>query len=164
VRWLVRLLVAVALWVGAFTAGHADQLDTIRAAGVLRVAVSDGNPPFSFVDPLSGTIIGYNIDFARAIAAGIGVELQLVVATLADRVALLQSGKVDLIVAEMTINGGLHDQPVARVIRMVDDLMSPSSNRHRTGSAVRPMTPLVRDVLSQTPSVDDKNLSKTTRL
>ncbi len=102
-RWLVRLLVAVALWVGAFTAGYADQLDNIRATGVLRVAVSDGNPPFSFVDPLSGTIIGYDIDFARAIAAGIGVELQLVVATLADRVALLQSGKVDLIVAEMTI-------------------------------------------------------------
>jgi polar amino acid transport system substrate-binding protein len=102
-KWFLRLLLAVALWVGAFTAGHADQLDNIRAAGVLRVAVSDGNPPFSFVDPLSRTIIGYDIEFARAIAAGIGVELQLVVATLTDRVALLQSGKVDLIVSEMTI-------------------------------------------------------------
>jgi len=102
-KWFLRLLLAVALWVGALTAGHADQLDTIRTAGVLRVAVSDGNPPFSFVDPLSRTITGYDIDFARAIAAGIGVELQLVVTTLTDRVALLQSGKVDLIVAEMTI-------------------------------------------------------------
>jgi len=102
-RWLLRLLLTVTLWVGAFTAGNADQLDNIRTAGVLRVAVSDGNPPFSFVDPLSRTIIGYDIDFARAIATGIGVDLQLVVTTLTDRVALLQSGKVDLIVAEMTI-------------------------------------------------------------
>jgi polar amino acid transport system substrate-binding protein len=102
-KWFLRLLVAVALWIGAFTGGHADQLDNIRAAGVLKVAVSDGNPPFSFVDPLSRTIIGYDIDFARAIAAGIGVELQPVVATLTDRVALLQSRRVDLIVSEMTI-------------------------------------------------------------
>jgi polar amino acid transport system substrate-binding protein len=102
-EWSLRLLVAVALWVSAFTVGHADQLDNIRAGNVLRVAVSDGNPPFSFVDPLSRTIIGYDIDFARAIATGIGVELQLVVAALTDRVALLQSRKVDLVVAEMTI-------------------------------------------------------------
>jgi ABC-type amino acid transport substrate-binding protein len=57
-KWFLRLLLAVALWVGAFIAGHADQLDNIRTAGVLGVAVSDGNPPFSFVDPLSRTIIG----------------------------------------------------------------------------------------------------------
>jgi polar amino acid transport system substrate-binding protein len=97
-------LLAVALWVGATTASHADQLDNIRAAGVLKVAVTDANPPFSFVDPLSRTIIGYDIDFAHAIATGIGVDLQLVVATSTDRRALLQSGKVDLIIAEMTIS------------------------------------------------------------
>jgi polar amino acid transport system substrate-binding protein len=102
-EWFLRILLAGALWVGASTAGHTDQLDNIRAAGVLRVVVSDGNPPFSFVDPLSRTIIGYDIDFARAIAAGIGVQLQLIVATLTDRVAALQSGKVDLIASEMTI-------------------------------------------------------------
>jgi polar amino acid transport system substrate-binding protein len=102
-KWFPRLLLAVALWAGASTAGYADQLDNIRSTGVLTVAVTDGNPPFSFVDPLSRTIIGYDIDFAHAIAAGIGVELQLVVATLTDRVAMLQSGKVDLIVSEMTI-------------------------------------------------------------
>jgi ABC-type amino acid transport substrate-binding protein len=68
-KWFLRLLLAVALWVGAFSAGQLDQLDNIHAVGVLRVAVSDGNPPFSFVDPLSRTIILYDIDFARAIAA-----------------------------------------------------------------------------------------------
>jgi len=99
----LRLLAVLTLWLCTLTSGHADQLDNIRAAGVLRVAVSDGNPPFSFVDPLSRTVIGYDIDFARAIATGIGVQLQLVVALLADRAALVQSGKVDLIVAEMTI-------------------------------------------------------------
>lgn len=96
-------MLAVALLVGAFTTGRADQFDNICAAGVLRVAVSHGNPPLSFVNPLSRTIIGYDIDFVRSIAAGIGIELQLVVATSADRVAMLQPAKVDLIVEEMTI-------------------------------------------------------------
>jgi polar amino acid transport system substrate-binding protein len=102
-RLLLRLLAVLALWLCTLTSGHADQLDNIRAAGVLKVAVTDSNPPFSFVDPLSRTMIGYDVDFAHAIATGIGVDLPLVVATSTGRRALLQSGKVDLIIAEVTI-------------------------------------------------------------
>ncbi len=82
---------------------HADQLADIRKAGVLRAAVFDSNPPFGFVDEKTRTLAGYDIDFANAIAGALGVKLQLVPTNPANRIPLLQSGKVDLIVADITI-------------------------------------------------------------
>ncbi|MEP9367157.1 ABC transporter substrate-binding protein [Xanthobacter sp. VNH20] len=82
---------------------HADQLADIKAAGVLRVATFDSNPPFGSVDPKTYNIVGYDVDFANAIAKALGVKLQLVATNPANRIPLLQSGKVDLIVADITI-------------------------------------------------------------
>ena len=85
------------------TAAHADQLDDIRKAGVLRVAVFDSNPPFGFVDEKTHGLIGYDIDFAKAFAEKLGVKLELVTTNPANRIPLLQSGKADVIVADLTI-------------------------------------------------------------
>ena len=82
---------------------HADQLEDIKKAGVLRVATFDSNPPFGSVDPKSHDIVGYDVDFAKALADSLGVKLKLVATNPANRIPLLQSGKVDLIVADITI-------------------------------------------------------------
>ncbi|MTJ80918.1 MAG: ABC transporter substrate-binding protein [Telmatospirillum sp.] len=89
----------------AFLSGpaRADQLDAIRQAGVLKAAVFDSNPPFGFVDEKTHALAGYDIDFAKALADAIGVKLDLVPTNPANRIPLLQSGKVDLIVADITI-------------------------------------------------------------
>jgi polar amino acid transport system substrate-binding protein len=84
-------------------AAHADQLDDIRKAGVLRAAVFDSNPPFGLVDEQTHNLVGYDIDFAQAFAEALGVKLQLVPTNPANRIPLLQSGKVDLVVADITI-------------------------------------------------------------
>lgn len=89
--------------VSASGAASADQLDDIRKAGVLRAAVFDANPPFGLVDARTHEIVGYDIDFAKAIARKIGVRLELVPTNPANRIPLLQSGKADLIVADATI-------------------------------------------------------------
>jgi polar amino acid transport system substrate-binding protein len=96
-------LTIVALVLAALRPGHASQLDDIRTAGVLRAAVFDSNPPFGARDPISDRLVGYDIDVADAIAKHIGVGLQLVATNPANRIPLLQAGKVDLIVAYLTI-------------------------------------------------------------
>ena len=85
------------------TSARADQQDDIRKAGVLRVATFDSNPPFGSIDPKSYKIVGYDVDIAQAIADALGVKLSLVATNPANRIPLLQSGKVDLIVADITI-------------------------------------------------------------
>jgi len=85
------------------TAAHADQLADIQKAGVVRVATFDANPPFGSVDAKTHDIVGYDVDFAKALAKSLGVKLQMVATNPANRIPLLQSGKVDLIVADITI-------------------------------------------------------------
>ncbi len=87
----------------ADAAHPADRLQAIRDAGELRVAAFDGNPPFGFVDPATRKIQGLDVDYAQAIADALGVKLTLVPTNPANRVALLVSGKVDLVLANFTI-------------------------------------------------------------
>lgn len=81
----------------------ADRLQDIQKAGVLRVAAFDGNPPFGFVDPKTRQIVGLDVDYAHEFAKRLGVKLQLVPTNPANRVPLLLSGKVDLVLANFTI-------------------------------------------------------------
>lgn len=96
-------LTALALLATLSFAAHADKLADIKAAGVVKVATFDANPPFGAIDPKTHDIVGYDVDFAKALAKSLGVKLQLVATNPANRIPLLQSGKVDLIVADITI-------------------------------------------------------------
>ncbi|XOD70123.1 MAG: ABC transporter substrate-binding protein [Sodalis sp. (in: enterobacteria)] len=87
----------------SFSAAQADQLADIQRAGVVRVATFDTNPPFSSIDAKSHRVVGYDVDFARSIADALGVKLTLILTNPANRIPLLQSGKVDLIIADITI-------------------------------------------------------------
>lgn len=84
-------------------AASADQLADIKAAGEIKVATFDANPPFGSIDANSHELVGYDVDFAKALAKSLGVKLKLVATNPANRIPLLQSGKVDLIVADITI-------------------------------------------------------------
>ncbi|WP_321949284.1 ABC transporter substrate-binding protein [Paraburkholderia sp. J10-1] len=92
-----------ALLVVASTTAHADRLDDIKRAGVLRVAAFDSNPPFGFVDQKDNQIVGLDVDYARAVAKSLGVKLEIQPTNPADRIAFLKSGKVDLVFANFTI-------------------------------------------------------------
>lgn len=94
---------AVMTLVLASTAAHADQLADIKAAGEIKVATFDANPPFGSVDAKTHELVGYDVDFARALADKLGVKLKLVATNPANRIPLLQSGKADIIVADITI-------------------------------------------------------------
>ncbi|MGU3287445.1 ABC transporter substrate-binding protein [Methylobacterium mesophilicum] len=99
-RRLLTFVLATLLSVGA---AQADHLDDIKKAGVMRVAAFDSNPPFGFVDPNTKQIAGLDVDYAKAIADKIGVKLDLRPTNPANRIPLLTSGKVDLVLANFTI-------------------------------------------------------------
>lgn len=106
-RGLKAVCLAVTLQLLASACGsgseEADRLTQIRSAGTLKVAAFDGNPPFGFVDPETRRIAGFDVDYAEALADKLGVELEIVPTNPANRIALLASGKVDLVLANFTI-------------------------------------------------------------
>jgi polar amino acid transport system substrate-binding protein len=81
-------------------AAHADALDSIAKAGVLKVAVPEDYPPFGSVGP-DMQPQGYDIDTAALLAKAMNVKLQLVPVNSANRIPYLQTGKVDLVISSL---------------------------------------------------------------
>jgi polar amino acid transport system substrate-binding protein len=94
---------AVPLLAGALLAAlpvmaRADEIDTIKKAGVLNVGVFEDFPPFASAGS-DMSLHGYDIDVARAIASALGVRLNLVGITGQNRIPYLQEHKVDLLLS-----------------------------------------------------------------
>jgi len=87
----------------ASAAARADTLDDIQQHGVLRVAVPQDFPPFGSVDAELKPQ-GLDIDVATLIAKKLGVKVELIAVTSANRVPYLQTKKVDLIISSMGKN------------------------------------------------------------
>lgn len=80
-----------------------DMLPDLREAGTIRVANTQVNPPFSFVDE-SNEVVGYDVDVAEEVARRMGIdEVEYVVGTFATFIPGLQSEKWDAVVAGLTI-------------------------------------------------------------
>ncbi len=84
-------------------ASYADSLDDIMKAGVLKVAVPQDFPPFGSVGS-DMKPVGYDIDVAELIGKKMGVKVELVPVTSANRIAYLQTKKVDLVISSLGKN------------------------------------------------------------
>lgn len=83
----------------------ASSVEEIKARGVLKVGVFTDKPPFGFVDA-QGNKVGFDTDLAKRFARdllGDERKIEFVVVEAASRIPFLQSGKVDLILANMTV-------------------------------------------------------------
>ncbi|QRF59641.1 MULTISPECIES: transporter substrate-binding domain-containing protein [Variovorax] len=97
-----RSCIALALVAGVAQAAMADQLDDIKKAGKIRVAIAMGTPLFSFADAnLQPT--GSDVDTATQLAKDLGVKLEIVSVTNAARVPTLQAQRADIVVADLSI-------------------------------------------------------------
>jgi polar amino acid transport system substrate-binding protein len=102
-RFILRGCVAAALLlVGAVHNAMADQLDDIKKAGTIRVAIAMGTPLFSYADD-NLQPAGSDVDTAAALAKDLGVKLELVQITNAARVPTLQAQRADLVIADLSI-------------------------------------------------------------
>lgn len=99
-----KILIAMFAAASLFsTAARADALDDIVKSGVLKVAVPQDFPPFgSVTSDLKPQ--GLDIDVATLIAKKMGVKIELVPVTSANRVPYLQTKKVDLIISSLGKN------------------------------------------------------------
>ena len=84
-------------------AGVADSLDDIMKSGVLKVAVPQDFPPFGSVGS-DLKPVGYDIDVANLIGKKLGLRVELVPVTSANRIAYLQTKKVDLVISSLGKN------------------------------------------------------------
>lgn len=83
----------------------ASYLDKIKARDKLIVGVFTDKPPFGFVDE-KGKYVGFDTDIARQFAKdllGDESKVEFVAVEPASRIPFLQSDKVDIILANMTV-------------------------------------------------------------
>lgn len=100
---MARLTAMVCMSLALFAAtAQADTLATVKQRGALVCGVKDSLPPFGFVDGKTRQIVGYDIDFCKAVADRLGVRLELKPVTSAARIPQLKEGNVDIIAATMT--------------------------------------------------------------
>ncbi|MCD8154414.1 MAG: transporter substrate-binding domain-containing protein [Clostridiales bacterium] len=97
----------VALAAGSMTA-LADEnviyrtLEEIQESGTVKIGVFSDKNPFGYVDE-NGDYQGYDIYFAERIGEDLGVEVEYVSTEAASRIEYLQTGKVDIILANFTV-------------------------------------------------------------
>ena len=82
---------------------RADALADITARGTVRIAVPQDFPPFGSVGADMAPV-GYDVDTARLIAARLGVKVEIVPVTSANRIPYLQTNKVDLVISSLGTN------------------------------------------------------------
>ena len=96
-----RLSLVVAALTLVAGSASADQLADIKAKGVLTCGTLGTSEPFSFPDPQTREITGYDVDFCKAVAKSLGVKLELKPIAVAARIPELQQGRVDVVIANL---------------------------------------------------------------
>ena len=77
-------------------------LDEIQKSGTINIGVFSDKSPFGYVDE-NGEYQGYDIELAKKIGEDLGVEVNYVSTEAANRVEYLETGKVDIILANFTV-------------------------------------------------------------
>lgn len=110
---LASLTLALGLVLGLTACGSNDStsdsgndsyrtLDEIKESGTINIGVFSDKSPFGYVDE-KGDYQGYDIYFANRIGEDLGVKVKFVSTEAANRIEYLQTGKVDIILANFTV-------------------------------------------------------------
>lgn len=82
--------------------GSYRTLDEIKEDGTINIGVFSDKNPFGYVDE-NGEYQGYDVYFANRLAKDLGVKVNFVSTEAANRIEYLQTGKVDVILANFTV-------------------------------------------------------------
>lgn len=77
-------------------------LDEIKESGKINIGVFSDKNPFGYVDE-NGKYQGYDVYFAERIGEDLGVDINYVSTEAASRVEYLETGKVDIVLANFTV-------------------------------------------------------------
>jgi len=99
-KTFMAIIAAVSLG-AALAPAHADTLQDIKARGKFICGTMGTAEPFSFQDPKTRQIVGYEVDMCQAIADSLKVPLELKLIAVEARIPELVAGRVDLIAANL---------------------------------------------------------------
>ena len=108
---LLALTLGIASLTGCGSAKESDKtsgntvyrtLDEIKESKKVKIGVFSDKNPFGYVDE-NGNYQGYDVYFAERIAKDLGVEVEYVSTEAASRVEYLETGKVDIVLANFTV-------------------------------------------------------------
>ena len=106
IRNIAALVIALVLVLSLAASASADvvyrTLDEIKASGTINIGVFSDKNPFGYVDE-NGEYQGYDVYFARRIGEDLGLTVNYVSTEAANRVEYLETGKVDIILANFTV-------------------------------------------------------------
>ena len=98
----VATLAIATMGVGAPSLVVAEELDTIREAGVIRIAMSGAYPPFNFVND-QNEVVGFDPAIGTEIARRMGLEVEIITTAWDGIIAGLLTNRYDAIVGSMSI-------------------------------------------------------------
>ncbi|MGV6875670.1 transporter substrate-binding domain-containing protein [Pseudochelatococcus sp. B33] len=98
-RMLGATLLSLALGTGI---ANANALEDIKQRGTIIIGVDVSHPPYGYLDSAAKEA-GSDVETAQLLADDLGVKLQLVPVSGANRVPFLLSNKVDAIIASFSI-------------------------------------------------------------
>ena len=107
-KFTVKVIAILVLLALALTSAAAEDgkvyrtLDEIKASGTINIGVFSDKNPFGYVDE-TGEYQGYDVYFAKRIGEDLGVAVNYVSTEAANRVEYLETGKVDIILANFTV-------------------------------------------------------------
>ncbi|MGB5557477.1 MAG: transporter substrate-binding domain-containing protein [Paracoccaceae bacterium] len=87
---------------GTIGTAAADELDTIKEKGVIRIAMSGAYPPFNFVNE-QNEVVGFDPAIGTEIAKRMGLEVEIVTTAWDGIIGGLLANKYDAIVGSMSI-------------------------------------------------------------
>lgn len=102
IRALLAAFLGVAL-IGLSGVSHADELAAIMKAKVIKIAVPQDFAPFGSAGP-DLKPQGLDVDMANLIGKKLGVKVEIVPVTSANRIPYLQTKKVDLVISSLGKN------------------------------------------------------------
>ncbi|CAB3694616.1 ABC transporter glutamine-binding protein GlnH [Achromobacter deleyi] len=98
---LLTFTAALGLVAALAPAAHADTLQDIKARGKFICGTMGTAEPFSFQDPKTRAIVGYEVDMCQAVADSLGVPLELKLIAVEARIPELIAGRVDVVAANL---------------------------------------------------------------
>ena len=104
---LAALVAAIAVLLTACGGGGSDSasdLARVKEAGVLKVGTEGTYSPFSYHDPKTNTLVGYDVEVAAAVAKKLGVKVEYVETPWDSIFAGLAADRFDVVVNQVTKN------------------------------------------------------------
>ena len=98
------MLLLAALVLTACGSSNTNGENPVTASGVLRVGTEGVYSPFSYHDPATGQLVGYDVDVARAVGDKLGVKVEFVETPWDAIFAALEANRFDVVANEVTIN------------------------------------------------------------